>query len=102
VNGAAGAVSGNPLVSVKRGTPVVIKIVNQTPDDPADPPARPRLPPAAPVRRRLGALLARHPAGAGGPHRADRLPRRQSGKWLLASTVLERFDTGLWTWFEVT
>ena len=24
------------------------------------------------------------------------------GKWLLASTVLERFDTGLWTWFEVT
>ena len=24
------------------------------------------------------------------------------GKWLLASTVLERFDAGLWTWIEVT
>ena len=24
------------------------------------------------------------------------------GKWALSSTVLERFDTGLWTWFEVT
>jgi FtsP/CotA-like multicopper oxidase with cupredoxin domain len=24
------------------------------------------------------------------------------GRWLLSSTVLERFDTGLWTWFEVT
>ena len=24
------------------------------------------------------------------------------GKWLIASTVLERFDAGLWTWFEVT
>ena len=24
------------------------------------------------------------------------------GRWLVSSTVLERFDTGLWTWFEVT
>jgi FtsP/CotA-like multicopper oxidase with cupredoxin domain len=24
------------------------------------------------------------------------------GKWLLASTVMERFDSGLWTWIEVT
>ena len=24
------------------------------------------------------------------------------GRWLLASTVLERFDAGLWTWIEVT
>jgi FtsP/CotA-like multicopper oxidase with cupredoxin domain len=24
------------------------------------------------------------------------------GKWLFSSAVLERFDTGLWTWFEVT
>jgi FtsP/CotA-like multicopper oxidase with cupredoxin domain len=24
------------------------------------------------------------------------------GKWAISSTVLERFDTGLWTWFEVT
>jgi hypothetical protein len=23
------------------------------------------------------------------------------GKWLIASTNLERFDAGLWTWFEV-
>jgi FtsP/CotA-like multicopper oxidase with cupredoxin domain len=23
------------------------------------------------------------------------------GRWLIASTVLERFDGGLWTWFEV-
>jgi FtsP/CotA-like multicopper oxidase with cupredoxin domain len=24
------------------------------------------------------------------------------GKWAITSSVLERFDTGLWTWFEVT
>ena len=24
------------------------------------------------------------------------------GRWLISSTVLERFDLGLWTWFEVT
>ena len=24
------------------------------------------------------------------------------GRWLLASTILERFDAGLWTWIEVT
>ena len=24
------------------------------------------------------------------------------GKWLLASTVMERFDAGLWTWIAVT
>ena len=24
------------------------------------------------------------------------------GRWLLGSTVLERLDTGLWGWFEVT
>jgi FtsP/CotA-like multicopper oxidase with cupredoxin domain len=23
------------------------------------------------------------------------------GKWLISSAVLERLDTGLWTWFEV-
>jgi FtsP/CotA-like multicopper oxidase with cupredoxin domain len=24
------------------------------------------------------------------------------GRWLLASTVMERFDAGLWTWIEVS
>ena len=24
------------------------------------------------------------------------------GRWLISSTVLERFDLGLWSWFEVT
>ena len=24
------------------------------------------------------------------------------GRWLISATVLERFDTGLWTAFEVT
>ncbi len=24
------------------------------------------------------------------------------GRWLIASTVLERFDAGLWAWIEVT
>jgi FtsP/CotA-like multicopper oxidase with cupredoxin domain len=24
------------------------------------------------------------------------------GKWLISSTVAERFDAGLWSWFEVT
>jgi len=24
------------------------------------------------------------------------------GRWLISSSVLERFDRGLWSWFEVT
>jgi FtsP/CotA-like multicopper oxidase with cupredoxin domain len=24
------------------------------------------------------------------------------GKWAISSSVLERFDTGLWGWFDVT
>jgi len=102
VNGAAGAVAGKPLVRVKRGTPVVIKIVNQTPT-------------IQPVHLHGHAFRLLHPFDDGWePYWLDTLqvPEGRTvqiafhadnpGRWLLASTVLERFDTGLWTWFEVT
>lgn len=102
VNGVAGAVSAKPLVSVKRGTPVVLKIVNQTPT-------------IQPIHLHGHAFRLLHPFDDGWePYWLDTLqvPEGRTvqiafhadnpGRWLLASTVLERFDTGLWTWFEVT
>jgi FtsP/CotA-like multicopper oxidase with cupredoxin domain len=101
INGASGSADA-PLVRVKRGTPVVLRIVNRTPapqvlhvhghafrrlhafDDGWEPYWLDTVvaPDARPVQI---AFLADNP-----------------GRWLVASTVLERFDTGLWTWFEVT
>lgn len=102
INGAAGDAAAKPLVSVKRGTPVVLAINNSTP---------------APQPLHLHGHVFRllHPFDDGWePYFLDTMQAPENrttriafvadnpGRWLLASTVLERFDTGLWTWFEVT
>jgi FtsP/CotA-like multicopper oxidase with cupredoxin domain len=100
VNDAAGDPGSKPLLSVKRGTPIVL--ANNTP---------------APQPLHLHGHVFRllHPFDDGWePYWLDTMlvPENRTvriafvadnpGRWLLASTVLERFDSGLWTWFEVT
>jgi FtsP/CotA-like multicopper oxidase with cupredoxin domain len=102
VNGAAGSASAKPLVSVKRGTPVVLAIVNTTPT-------------VQPIHLHGHVFRLLHPFDDGWePYWLDTLqvPEGRTlriaftadnpGRWLLASTVLERFDAGLWSWLEVT
>jgi FtsP/CotA-like multicopper oxidase with cupredoxin domain len=102
VNGAAGDAGGKPLVTVKRGQPVVLAIRNATPT-------------VQPLHLHGHVFRLLHPFDDGWePYFLDtmQVPENRTvriafvadnpGKWLLASTVLERFDTGLWTWFEVT
>jgi FtsP/CotA-like multicopper oxidase with cupredoxin domain len=102
INGAAGSASAPPLVRVKRGTPVVLMLRNQTP-----------VPQPIHVHGHSFRLL--HVADDGWePYWLDTLqvPENRTvriafvadnpGRWALSSAVLERFDTGLWTWFEVT
>jgi FtsP/CotA-like multicopper oxidase with cupredoxin domain len=102
VNGAAGAAGAKPLLSVKRGTPVVLAINNTTPT-------------IQPLHLHGHVFRLLHAFDDGWePFFLDTMQVPESrtvriafvadnpGKWLLASTVLERFDTGLWTWFEVT
>jgi FtsP/CotA-like multicopper oxidase with cupredoxin domain len=102
LNGAAGSASAPPLLRIKRGTPVVLTIRNQTPI-------------VQPVHVHGHSFRLLHVADDGWePYWLDTLqiPEGRSlpiafhadnpGKWAISSTVLERFDTGLWTWFEVT
>jgi FtsP/CotA-like multicopper oxidase with cupredoxin domain len=101
INGAAGS-AGAPLLRVKRGSPVVLTIRNQTPI-------------VQPIHVHGHSFRLLHVADDGWePYWLDTLqvPEGRSlpiafhadnpGKWAISSTVLERFDTGLWTWFEVT
>ena len=87
---------------MKRGTPVVLTLRNQTPVP-------------QPVHVHGHAFRLLHVADDGWePYWLDTLqvPEGRTlplafvagnpGKWAISSTVLERFDTGLWTWFEVT
>jgi FtsP/CotA-like multicopper oxidase with cupredoxin domain len=93
--------SMGPLLKVKRGTPIVLAIANQTPF-------------VQPFHLHGHSFRLLHPMDDGwDPYFLDTLqvPEKRTlriafvadnpGKWLLASTVLERFDGGLWTWFEV-
>src|SRR3954471_18306293 len=102
INGASGAAGSPPLLSVKHGSPVVLAIANQTPT-------------IQPMHLHGHAFRLLHARDDGWePYWLDTLqiPENKSvqiafiadnpGKWALSSTVLERFDTGLWTWFEVT
>src|SRR5215207_5421828 len=102
VNGAAGEAGAKPLLSVKRGTPVVLAINNTTPT-------------IQPLHLHGHVFRLLHAFDDGWePFFLDTMQVPESrtvriafvadnpGKWLLASSVLERFDTGLWTWFEVT
>jgi FtsP/CotA-like multicopper oxidase with cupredoxin domain len=102
INGASGEVSAKPLFSVKRSTPVSLAIRNDTPA-------------VQPLHVHGHVFRLLHPMDDGWePYFLDtvQVPENRTvriafhadnpGKWLIASTVLERFDTGLWTWFEVT
>ncbi|MBO1904953.1 multicopper oxidase family protein [Microvirga sp. 3-52] len=102
INGAAGSPSGPPLVKVKRGTPVVLALTNRTAF-------------VQPVHLHGHSFRLLHPLDDGWePYFLDtvQVPENKTiriafvadnpGQWLLASTVMERFDAGLWTWIEVT
>lgn len=91
-----------PLFSVKRGAPVVLRLTNQT--------IFPQ-----PLHVHGHAFRMLHPLDDGWePYFLDTIivPEGKSlqiafiadnpGKWLVSATVLERFDTGLWSWFEVS
>lgn len=101
INGLQGATGNGAAFSVKQGTPVVLAIRNDTP-----------VPQPFHIHGHCFRLL--HPFDDGwDPFWMDTLqiPAQTAiriafiagspGKWLLASTVCERFDTGLWTWFEI-
>ncbi|NIX77422.1 multicopper oxidase family protein [Microvirga terricola] len=102
VNGAPGDASGAPLLKVKRGSPVVLALVNQSAF-------------IQPMHLHGHVFRLLHPFDDGwDPYFLDtvQVPENRTiriafvadnpGKWLLASTVMERFDAGLWTWIEVT
>jgi FtsP/CotA-like multicopper oxidase with cupredoxin domain len=101
INGAPGN-PARPLLSVKRGTPVVLALMNKT--DLAQP---------VHLHGHVFRLLHAYDDGWE-PYFLDTLqvPENRTlhiafvadnpGRWLIASTVLERFDAGLWAWIEVT
>ena len=102
INGKAGSPSGPPFVKVKRGTPVVLALTNQTAF-------------VQPMHLHGHSFRLLHPLDDGWePYWLDTVQVPESktiriafvadnpGKWLLSSTVMERFDAGLWTWIEVT
>lgn len=102
INEAAGKPSDAPLVKVRRGTPVVLALKNETGL-------------VQPVHLHGHSFRLLHPLDDGWePYWLDtvQVPENKTiriafvadnpGKWLLASTVLERFDAGLWTWIEVS
>ena len=102
VNGAAGDAKGKPLFSVPRGRPVVLALTNRT-----------AWPQVLHVHGHAFRLL--HPLDDGWePYWLDtvQIPEgrtlrisfrtESAGRWLISSGVIERFDAGLWSWFEVT
>jgi FtsP/CotA-like multicopper oxidase with cupredoxin domain len=102
VNGAAGDAKGKPLFSVARGRPVVLALTNRT-----------AWPQVLHVHGHAFRLL--HPLDDGWePYWLDtvQIPEGRTlrvsfrtenpGRWLISSGVIERFDAGLWGWFEVT
>lgn len=102
INGAAGSPSRAPLVKAKRGTPVVLALKNETGF-------------VQPMHLHGHSFRLLHALDDGWePYWLDtvQVPENKTlriafvadnpGKWLLGSTVVERFDAGLWTWIEVT
>jgi FtsP/CotA-like multicopper oxidase with cupredoxin domain len=102
INGAAGSPSGPSLLTVKQGSPVVLALTNQTSF-------------VQPIHLHGHAFRLLHALDDGWePYFLDtvQVPENKTvriafvadnpGKWLLASTVMERFDAGLWSWIEVT
>ncbi len=102
VNGAPGSTGAKPLFSVPRGKPVVLAISNKT-----------IWTQVIHLHGHTSRLL--HPLDDGWePYWTDnaQIPEGKTlrfafradnpGKWLISSGVVERFDAGLWAWFEVT
>lgn len=102
VNGASGTAGLAPIFSVKRGQVVVLALRNET-----------AFPQALHLHGHCFRLL--HPLDDGWePYWLDTFQLLEGrtarigfladnpGRWLISATVLERFDTGLWTMFEVT
>ncbi|WP_236841834.1 multicopper oxidase family protein [Bosea sp. PAMC 26642] len=102
VNGGIGMADGKPLFSVRRGMPVVLAIENRTAF-------------IQPIHVHGHCFRLLHPLDDGWePYFLDtvQIPdgkrlhiafiAENPGRWMISSTVLERFDRGLWTWFEVT
>ncbi|WP_244470656.1 multicopper oxidase family protein [Microvirga massiliensis] len=94
--------TAKPLLTVKRGTPVVLTLANRTPA-------------AQSLHLHGHAFRLLHSLDDGWePYFLDtvQIPENRTvriafeannpGRWMLASTILERFDAGLWTWLEVT
>jgi FtsP/CotA-like multicopper oxidase with cupredoxin domain len=102
VNGTSGAAGLQPIFTVKRGQVVVLALRNET-----------AFPQALHLHGHCFRLL--HPLDDGWePYWLDTFQLLEGrtarigfladnpGRWLISATVLERFDTGLWTMFEVT
>jgi FtsP/CotA-like multicopper oxidase with cupredoxin domain len=102
VNGTSATAGMAPIFSVKRGQVVVLALRNDT-----------AFPQALHLHGHCFRLL--HPLDDGWePYWLDTFQLLEGrtariafqadnpGRWLISSTVLERFDTGLWTMFEVT
>jgi FtsP/CotA-like multicopper oxidase with cupredoxin domain len=102
VNGGLGSFDGKPLFSVRRGTPIVMAIDNRTAF-------------VQPLHVHGHSFRLLHPLDDGWESYfldTVQIPERRKlhiafiadnpGRWLISSTVLERFDLGLWAWFEVT
>lgn len=100
VNGGRGD-TAKALFSVKRGTPVVIALDNRTDF-------------LQPLHVHGHSFRLLHPLDDGWePYFLDtvQIPEHRRlhiafiaenpGRWMISSTVLDRFDLGLWSWFEV-
>ena len=106
VNGVSGPTGadkfGKPILSVKRGTPVVLAMTNRT-----------AFPQVLHIHGHSFRLLHAFDDGWE-PYWLDTMILLENqtqritfvadnrGRWLIGSTVLERLDTGLSCWFEVT
>ena len=102
INGTAGDAGGPPLFTAKRGQPVVLALHNQT--------GFPQ-----PIHLHGHSCRLLHGLDDGWePYWLDTFQVAEGrtariafvadnpGKWAIGSSVLERFDTGLWGWFEVS
>ncbi|TDR94244.1 multicopper oxidase family protein [Enterovirga rhinocerotis] len=101
VNGKPGDAAAPPLFSARRGQPVVLAVTNNTAF-------------VQPVHLHGHVFRLLHPLDDGWePYWLDtmQVPEGRTlriafmadnpGRWTFSSTVLERFDTGLWTTFQV-
>lgn len=102
MNGEASSPLRKPLFTAKQGQPIVITVANKTDW-------------AQPLHLHGHVFRLLHPYDDGWePYWIDtwHMPEQrtlrmaftadQVGRWLISSTNLDRFDAGLWHWFEVT